>query len=264
LALLLGIPMVVLLGLMGNWGIGHAAPRARTRDVHASTQPASTQPVQLRAAQVVAIAQSLAAGFGDPSPRAIMYAAGTRYRANLVASGDIVKDSTPVFLVAARGDFVLSNAPRPVGAGAPHGNVLLLVLDAASGKLLDLGVRNTMPDLAVLGPVSVDAAMAQVSRRHDRLGWLTGKIVFAGGPPAPLAARTGAAGFVSVFSLSGRLVARVLVSRGRGYRIGLRPGRYLVNAGRALHPSGGCLPQEIKIRSGRIARRNVFSLCGMT
>jgi hypothetical protein len=86
----------------------------------------------------------------------IQHSAGTRAEANLVASGDLVPGTQTSYLIAERGHFVLNDAPIPPGAHAPSGSVLTLIVNAATGQITDLGVSNTCPDLAKLGPVTTD------------------------------------------------------------------------------------------------------------
>jgi hypothetical protein len=97
-----------------------------------------------------------AAEAGDPSPTSIQHSAvATRAQANLVDSGDVVPGDNPSYLIAMRGHFV-SNGPRPQGAASPTGSVMTLVVDATTGKVADVGLEDTYPDLAKLGPVVTD------------------------------------------------------------------------------------------------------------
>jgi hypothetical protein len=62
-----------------------------------------------------------------------------------------------------------------------------------------------------------------------------------------------AAGVVLRFSKGGRLVARVTTGRAGGYRVKLRPGRYVVttpNRG----PGTGLTPRFVRVPTGRVAR----------
>lgn len=48
---------------------------------------------------------------GDPEPTLIQHSEGTRDKANLVDSGDIVPGRRWSYLIAERGDFVFKDAP---------------------------------------------------------------------------------------------------------------------------------------------------------
>ncbi len=117
--------------------------------------PALREPT-LSESRLLAIAQGAAAEGGDANPSLIQHAAGRRFEANLIAGGDEVFEWNWSYLIAIRGHFSFSDAPRPAGAPPPSGSVITLVLDAASGEVADTGVSNTYPDLARLGPVRTD------------------------------------------------------------------------------------------------------------
>lgn len=129
--------------------------------VIASSATASSHPVGARPSlsecRILRIAETAAARAGDPMPGLIQHSSGTRYRTNLVASGDIVPGRQWSYLIAERGHFVLKNASRPPGARAPRGSVLTLVVSASTGMTTDAGVSNRYPHLATLGRVMTDA-----------------------------------------------------------------------------------------------------------
>jgi hypothetical protein len=104
----------------------------------------------------VRIARRAAAQAGDPTPALIQHSAGTRHRANIVASGDRVPGKRWSYLIAERGSFVLRDVSVPPGAPAPRGTVLTIVVDAATGAPTDIGVSDHYPDLAALGTVTTD------------------------------------------------------------------------------------------------------------
>ena len=106
--------------------------------------------------RIVQLAEQAATRAGDPNPTLIQHSEGTRHDANLVDSGDIVAGRTWSYLIAERGRFVLRDAPRPPGARAPTGNVLTLVVNASTGEITDIGVSDSYPHLARLGPVHTD------------------------------------------------------------------------------------------------------------
>jgi hypothetical protein len=106
--------------------------------------------------RIVQIAERAAAAAGDRRPTLIQHSAGTRQRANAIASGDRVPGKRWSYLIAERGSFVLKFVSVPPGARAPRGTVLTLVVDAATGTVSDLGASNRYPNLAALGAVSTD------------------------------------------------------------------------------------------------------------
>lgn len=111
---------------------------------------------RLSETRLLAIAEGAATSGGDPTPTIIQHAAGRRFEANLVASGDEVFEWNWSYLIAIRGRFSFPNAPRLAGGPAPGGSVITLVVDAATGEVTDSGVAKTFPDLAKLGPVTTD------------------------------------------------------------------------------------------------------------
>lgn len=121
-----------------------------------SSIPSASASPSLSSSQIKSIAMGFSAGFGDPNPGLIEHVESSRSEAVLASSGDSVSDNREVFLIVAKGNFVDDNAPRPPGAPAPSGSVLTLTVDAQSGELTDFGIQQSVPDLASLGPVTVD------------------------------------------------------------------------------------------------------------
>lgn len=117
---------------------------------------AATVSTGLSESQIVSIADGYAASYGDSSPGSIEHVEAPRQAAVLAASGDVVSDNREVILIVERGSFVGAGVPRPSGAAAPQGSVLTLAIDAQTGELTDLGIQSNVPDLASLGPVTVD------------------------------------------------------------------------------------------------------------
>jgi hypothetical protein len=111
---------------------------------------------QLSERRILRIALKFAARSGDRTPILIQHAAGTSYRANIVASGDGTVGNQWSYLIAERGHFVLNYVSVPPGTRFPRGTVLTLVLTARTGHLTALGVSDHYPDLAKLGPVHTD------------------------------------------------------------------------------------------------------------
>jgi hypothetical protein len=127
----------------------------------ATAQPSGARDhPRLAGRQILRIANTAAASAVDPRPTLIQHSQGTRYRANLVDSGDIVPGKAWCYLIAERGHFVFSDAPRPPGARAPSGSVITLVVDASAREITDSGVSDRFPKLAALGPVTTDLRRA--------------------------------------------------------------------------------------------------------
>jgi hypothetical protein len=99
----------------------------------------------------------------DPTPFLVQHSEGTRRQANLIAAGDLIGGKAGQawsYLIAERGHFVdryNSYGVREAVAGyAVSGSVLMLVVNARSGRITDFGIGNGYPDLAKLGPVHTD------------------------------------------------------------------------------------------------------------
>jgi hypothetical protein len=122
----------------------------------ASSSASTSGKPHLTERRILEIALKAAAGAGDPAPTLIQHSAGTRYRANLVDSGDVVVGSQWSYLIAERGHFILNGAPIPPGARAPKGTVLTLIVNARTGEVTDSGLSDRYPHLARLGPVHTD------------------------------------------------------------------------------------------------------------
>jgi hypothetical protein len=102
-----------------------------------------------------------AAGYGDAHPSLIQQAEGTRYAANVVASGDLVYDWSWAYLIAMRGHFKVIPAYARDGSNGPpdpyiHGSVLTIVVNPRTGQGEDGGISNHYPYLAKLGHVTTD------------------------------------------------------------------------------------------------------------
>ncbi len=68
---------------------------------------------------------------------------------------------------------------------------------------------------------------------------------------------------MTVFSASGKVVARQKVRKGHQFRFPLAAGTYKLNAGTQLHPKGGCPPTTIQLRGGRTTRVTVKTGCSV-
>lgn len=104
------------------------------------------------------IALGIATQHGEVLPTLVQCAQGDRAQANwvasgtrLVASGTQAPGDESTYLVAIRGQFTGRRAPP--GVPFPRGTVMTLVIEAAAGRVLDLGIRDRYPRLEELGPV---------------------------------------------------------------------------------------------------------------
>jgi hypothetical protein len=130
--------------------------RARLRVLAFDPGPMPTLSEQ----RILTLAEQAARGDGDPHPTLIQHAAGTRFEAVRLSSGDLVFDWTWSYLIAVRGHFTAGDVSIPPGAKPPTGTVLTLVVDARTGQTTDFGIGNDYPPLAKLGPVTTDLGAA--------------------------------------------------------------------------------------------------------
>jgi hypothetical protein len=106
--------------------------------------------------RLLRIAEDAATRAGDPHPRLIQHAAGTRFEAVRISSGDLVFEWNWSYLIAERGHFICQACSVPPGAKPPTGSVLTLVVDAANGQATDSGLSKRYPPLQRLGHVTTD------------------------------------------------------------------------------------------------------------
>jgi hypothetical protein len=107
---------------------------------------------------ILAVALRAAAHAGDARPTLIQHSMGSRYKANLAASGEITGGQQHSFLIAERGHFVLTNVG--IGNQTIRGSVITLVYNAKTRDVTDYGLQNNYPNLAALGPVTTDLRTA--------------------------------------------------------------------------------------------------------
>jgi hypothetical protein len=101
-----------------------------------------------RTGTLAAMAEVLAKGAHDPTPVWAAYVTTTRARVNRPDRVDA--GSMPVVVVAMRGHFRNPVwASEPAGAPILRGNTVLMVVDARTGRTLDVGLTNeTAAELA--------------------------------------------------------------------------------------------------------------------
>lgn len=104
--------------------------------------------------RLLRIAEDAATRASEPHPRLIQHAAGTRFEAVRISSGDLVFEQNWSYLIAERGHFSYTG----VGPGNTTitGSVLTLVVDAANGQVTDSGLSKRYPHLRRLGHVTTD------------------------------------------------------------------------------------------------------------
>jgi hypothetical protein len=83
---------------------------------------------------------------GDSAPESGKYVRTTRDRAAGLVGGPVNAAATPVYLVVLAGDFD--------GRSGRAGRLADFTVERRSGKLLDLGTSNLLPELSPLGRVS--------------------------------------------------------------------------------------------------------------
>jgi hypothetical protein len=144
------------------------------RSVHARLMVLAYSPgprPTLSEQRILTLAEQAASRSGDRGPTLIQHAAGTRFEAVLISSGDLVFEYDWSYLIAIRGDFKGVDASIPPGAKPPTGTVITLVVDARTGQVTDGGIGNRYPPLAELGPVTTDLACEPGSRHiHATVG----------------------------------------------------------------------------------------------
>ena len=94
------------------------------------------------------------AAFGDPTPASMVYVQTRRKAANAVLDGAKVSSNQKVDLILATGNFDATAWGPPGRKGPPiEGKYLSLVIDDATGGVLDSGLSKSKPDLRQLGLV---------------------------------------------------------------------------------------------------------------
>jgi hypothetical protein len=239
-----------------------ASPSTKAEEVAATSQSISE-------AAIISIAEQAAASSGDTSPTLIQHVEAPRAEAVEKSMGAVVEGNQDSVLIAEHGAF--SGPAGPIPAHAPtSGSVLLLVMDAGSGKITDFAIQDSYPDLASIGAVDTDmsrgplASAASVNRTGQRQRGVL-KVQIQNGGGAPFAHGSPLPGVVSVFNGSGKLVARGHVKAGHYFKKVLAPGFYRLNAGEKLRyssPIEGCAPRHAWVKAGRTTTTTVYQHCG--
>jgi hypothetical protein len=106
------------------------------------------------------LALEVAARFGDPTPSLIRHARGTRFEVTS-ATGSKVFSDTPSCIFAMQGNFRWNhsrpaNPDRQLTEQDISYQFMTFVLDAETGKLMDVGASHQAPDLKLLNNVTTD------------------------------------------------------------------------------------------------------------
>jgi len=128
---------------------------ATTTPPEATTTPQTTAVPPLGEAKIKQIGLEFAARMGDPNPTAIEYVHGSREQVVFAFSKDEVPDNTEVDAIVMHGQFVSTNAPVPAEGKPPGGSVLIVVINATTGEMTDLGIQQQSPNLGAFGPVDL-------------------------------------------------------------------------------------------------------------
>lgn len=141
---------------LGAGGAGLATLSASSATASASESAGGMiSAPQLGAAQIKQIALEFAASMGDPNPTSIEYVQGSRQKVVFAFSKDEVPDNTEVDAIVMHGQFVAKNALGPPEASPPSGSVLILVVNATTGEMTDVGIQQQSPNLNAFGLVKI-------------------------------------------------------------------------------------------------------------
>lgn len=122
----------------------------------AASRRAPAIPSEIRQ-RLLALANEVAKGAGDPDPEWISVVVSTREKAVRASSGDLVGGPDfPAYLITMKGNFTEDDVSVPPGAKAPTGAYITLVVDARTMQSTDFGIgADAGPDPAsALGPVT--------------------------------------------------------------------------------------------------------------
>jgi hypothetical protein len=166
----------------------------------------------------------------------------------------------PVTLVVMQGQFTLTNAHVRKGDPPPTGSVLDLVINSRTGAVMGraLPIQQevliqqegiTVARAASQGRIAVHSIMSM-----SPTGILDGRVLLTGGPARVHGPRS-ALRYTVLIKQGSRVVAKAITST-HGFRVRLRPGRYVVNG-----EQGVCKAQSVVVRSGK--RANAILICSI-
>jgi hypothetical protein len=115
-----------------------------------ASAPAPGSPPRLAA--IVHTARHLAALNGESNPTGIRYVTTTRAKANGLFRA-VVNSNQAVYVIQMHGHFNGATASHPHGSPTPHGTILTVTIDAATGQITDWGLSSEAAPLNRLGAV---------------------------------------------------------------------------------------------------------------
>jgi hypothetical protein len=216
--------------------------------------------------QILASATTAAQRAGDQSP-GVSIGSGTLEAAMRTVDSSFARPepgrsqgysalmNSSVDLVAMTGQFTLLDARVPIGAAAPKGNVLDLIIDAHTGALIGRALPTPEAQLAQagIGPTAV-ASRVRIAL-HAVTGTVSGQLFLSGGPPSSGGTRPGDRFRVVATAGSHTVGSTRTGSKGR-FTLRLRPGSYVVSGAGA-----DCLKKPVRVRSGKTT--NVKLACSI-
>lgn len=126
-------------------GCGFAPPPA---DYAGAPLAPSAAPAALQA-----IAKQEAGMNGGANPGSVKYVTSTRKQAAKLMNTELATDE-PVYVMQLTGKFVGNHAYVPHGNPKPTGDTMIVVVSAATGKVVDMSITDRAGDLSKLGAVS--------------------------------------------------------------------------------------------------------------
>lgn len=120
---------------------GQATLEALARSIIARSAGSLPGLTAAKLARLEAMARNAASVEGDSHPSSAVVFASRRHEANIAAgAGSGVPGSRPVYLVVIRGHFTCADCTGPAGAAPPRGDVITMVLDRRTLRVLDGGI----------------------------------------------------------------------------------------------------------------------------
>jgi hypothetical protein len=97
------------------------------------------------------VACGFATGMHDPSPSSAVYVQASHDKAEQAASGALVHDDTPVYLLVLTGDFIAEHSAPPGAPNTTRGHFVTISVARDTQRVLDWGIQDAVPDLSGLG-----------------------------------------------------------------------------------------------------------------
>jgi hypothetical protein len=118
-------------------------------------QPASATSWRADGTGVLAVMNAKATYFGEARPSHIEWVLSTRGKAVAVTTGDEINSDRDrsVLVIEALGSFIANDAKVPPGGALPTGSYLTIILDNATGAILDTALSPNHLSLVSLNVV---------------------------------------------------------------------------------------------------------------